>query len=231
MSRSFFAHLDELRRRLFKTLLVFTAAALAAFNFTDSLLPWLIAPAGKLVFTAPAQAFSAHVTVAVVVGFVVSFPFILYQIWAFTAGALKPNERRFIIFFGPLSLLFFAMGVAFAFFVAVPMAYRFLMGFASPLLVPMISVENYMNFLGSMVVAFGAAFELPLVMAFLAAIGIATPEFLRQKRKHAIMGILVLSAVLTPPDIMSMLSLAIPMCFLYELGIVFVRMTYKHKTL
>ena len=82
-----------------------------------------------------------------------------------------------------------------------------------------------------MVVAFGIAFELPLIMAFLAKIGVATPEFLRQKRRHAIMIILIIAAVVTPPDVMSWLSLAVPMIFLYELGIVIVRAGHKHKTL
>ncbi len=230
MKGSFFAHLDELRRRILTSLAVFFLAVLVCFNFSGQLLSWLIRPAGHLIFTAPGEAFGAHVTVAVTAGFVLSFPFILYQLWMFAAAALKPHERRFIVFFGPLSLLFFLSGVAFAFFVAVPMAYRFLMGFASSDLVPMVSVGNYMSFLGNMVVAFGVAFELPLVMAFLAKIGIATPEFLRQKRRHAIIVILIVAAILTPPDVMSQLLLAVPMLALYELGIIFTRIFYKHKT-
>ena len=128
--RSFFVHLDELRARILKAGAVFILAACVAFSCADRILPWIIKPAGHLVFTAPAQAFGAHVTIAVVLGLVISFPFILYQIWAFVAAALKPDERRFIAFFGPLSLVFFLLGVGFAFFAAVPMAYRFLMGFS-----------------------------------------------------------------------------------------------------
>lgn len=230
MKGPFFAHLDELRRRILTSLAVFFLVVLVCFNFTSRLLSWLIRPAGQLVFTSPGEAFGAHITVAVTAGFVLSFPFILYQLWMFAAAALKPDERRFIVFFGPLSLLFFLSGVAFAFFVAVPMAYRFLMGFASSELVPMVSVGNYMGFLGNMVVAFGVAFELPLVMAFLAKIGIATPEFLRQKRRHAVIIILIVAAVLTPPDVVSQVLLAAPMLALYELGIIFTRIGYKHKT-
>ena len=228
MTGSFFAHLDELRSRILTSLAFFVLAFFVCFNFSGQLLSWLIRPAGHLVFTAPGEAFGAHVTVAVTAGFVLSFPFILYQLWMFAAAALKPHERRFIVFFGPLSLLFFLSGVAFAFFVAVPLAYRFLMGFASSDLVPMVSVGNYMGFLGNMVAAFGVAFELPLVMAFLAKIGIATPEFLRQKRRHAIIIILIVAAVLTPPDVASQLLLATPMLALYELGIIFTRMFYRH---
>jgi sec-independent protein translocase protein TatC len=131
-----------------------------------------------------------------------------------------------------MSLLFFLFGAAFAYFLAVPRAYHFLMSFSSEYLVPMVTVKNYLGFLGHMVVAFGAAFELPLVLAFLAKIGIASPEYLRQKRRHAIIIILLGAVVLAPPDVISMLVLAIPLIILYELGIVFVGFFYhKHKTL
>jgi sec-independent protein translocase protein TatC len=118
----------------------------------------------------------------------------------------------------------------FSYFVAIPLTYKFLMSFSSSYMQPMITVSNYLGFMANMFIAFGFAFELPLVLAFLAAIGIATPEFLRQKRRHAIMLILIFSAIVTPPDVVSQLSLAIPMIFLYELGIIFVKFTFKKKS-
>ena len=210
---------------------VFCVAALVCFNCAAQVLAWLVEPAGHLVYTAPSGGFKALTTVTVVMAFLVSAPFVLYQLWAFVAVALKPDERRFICLFGPLSLVFFAFGVAFAFFVAVPMAYRFLTGFSTEYMSPLITVDSYMSFLASMVVAFGVTFELPLLLAVLAKMGIATPEFLRQKRRHAIMIILIVAAVATPPDVVSQLLLAVPLMMLYELGIIFVRACYKHKTL
>lgn len=231
--QSVFKHIEELRSRIIKSAGAFVLAFCLCYNFIGKLIPKLIAPAGHLIFTAPAEAFSAYMTVGALMALVIASPYIVYQIWAFVGGALKPSEKKFVFIFAPLSLLFFLSGGAFAFFVTVPMAYKFLMSFSSAYLVPMVSVKNYLGFLGHMVVAFGVAFELPLVLAFLAKIGIASPEYLRQMRRHAIIIILVVAALLTPPDVVSMLILAVPLMILYEVGIVFVKFFYvdKHKTL
>lgn len=193
------------------------------------MLPILIKPAGHLVYTTPTEAFSAYMTLSMVLGFLVTLPWTVYQLWAFIASALRERERRFIKIFAPLSLVFFVAGVAFAFFVAIPLTYRFLMSFSSAYMQPMITVNSYLGFMAHMLLAFGVAFELPLILAFLAMIGVATPEFLRQKRRHAIMIILILSMLITPPDVISMLVLAVPLVFLYELGIVMVRFSYKRS--
>lgn len=229
--QSFLPHLDDLRRRLIKIVIVFIVATLACYNFVGLILPVLIKPAGHLIYTSPTEGFSAYMTLAAVMGFLVSLPWTLYQIWKFIGGALRPHERQFIFIFGPLSFLFFCSGVAFSFFIAIPLTYRFLMSFSSDYVQPMITVSNYMGFLANMLIAFGVTFELPLVLAFLAMIGIATPEFLRQKRRHAIMIILIVAAIITPPDVISQISLAIPLIVLYEVGIILTKMTYKHKTL
>jgi sec-independent protein translocase protein TatC len=105
------------------------------------------------------------------------------------------------------------------------------MSFSSEYMKPMITVSSYIGFLANMLIAFGVTFELPLILAFLAMIGIATPEFLRQKRRHAIMIILIVAAIVTPPDVISQILLAIPLVILYEVGIILVKMFYKHKTL
>jgi len=228
---AFFVHLNELRSRMIKTLGVFLLVAFVCFNYATEVLHWIIKPAGHLVFTTPGGAFSAVMMATIVMAAIISSPFILYQFWAFVSKALKPQEQKIILIVGPLSVLLFLSGVAFAFFVAVSIAYKFLMSFSSADLQPMISVDNYLGFLGNMVLAFGITFELPLVLGFLAKIGIATPEFLRQKRRHAIIIILVIAAILTPPDVASQCLLAGPLIVLYELGIVVVRMVYKHKTL
>lgn len=227
--QSFLVHLDELRRRLIKIVILFIAASCVCYNAVGSLLPILIKPAGHLVYTTPTEAFSAYMTLSMVLGFLVTLPWTVYQLWAFIASALRERERRFIKIFAPLSLVFFVAGVAFAFFVAIPLTYRFLMSFSSAYMQPMITVNSYLGFMAHMLLAFGVAFELPLILAFLAMIGVATPEFLRQKRRHAIMIILILSMLITPPDVISMLVLAVPLVFLYELGIVMVRFSYKRS--
>jgi len=229
--QSFLTHLDELRRRLIKIILGFIVATLACYNLVGKILPILIKPAGHLIYTSPVEGFSAYMTLAAVMGFLASLPFTLYQIWKFIGGALRPQEKVFIAVFGPLSFLFFMLGVIFSYFVAIPLTYKFLMSFSSEYMRPMITVSNYMGFLANMLISFGVTFELPLILAFLASIGIASPEFLRQRRRHAIMIILIVSAIVTPPDVVSQVLLALPLIVLYEVGIVFMGFTYKHKTL
>lgn len=229
--KGFLIHLNELRSRSIKALSVFLLAAVVCFTFADQVLHWLLKPAGHLVFTKPSGAFAAVMTVSLVMAAVITSPFTIYQLWAFVGKALKPQERNFVHIVGPLSVIFFLAGAAFAFYITVPMAYKFLMSFASADLEPMITVDSYLSFLGSMLLAFGVAFQLPLILGFFAKIGIATPEFLRQKRRHAIVTILIVSAILTPPDVISQCLLAVPLIILYELGIVIVRYVYKHKTL
>lgn len=227
--QSFSQHLEELRLRTIKSAAAFVIALCICWGFIGKLIPLLTAPAGRLYFTAPAEAFGAYMLLDAVAAFVVVSPYIFYQIWGFVGCALLPSEKKFVAIFVPLSVLFFLTGALFAFFVAVPLIYRFLMSFSSASLMPMITVKNYLVFLGRMIIAFGVAFELPLILAFLAKIGIATPQFLRQKRRHAIIVILIVAAVLTPPDVASQLTLALPLMVLYEIGIIFVRIFYKGK--
>lgn len=232
--QSFIKHIEEMRSRIIKSVGAFILAFCLSYNLVGKLIPKIIAPAGHLIFTAPTEAFSAYMTVGALLALLISSPYIVYQIWAFIGGALRPTEKKFIYIFAPLSLLFFLSGASFAFFIAVPRAYHFMMSFSSDYFVPMVTVKNYLGFLWHMVVAFGVAFELPLILAFLAKIGIASPEYLRQMRRHAVMIILIAAAFLAPPDVISMLILAVPLIFLYELGIVFVGIFYRrpeHKTL
>jgi len=218
-----------LRSRLIKSAGAFVLAFCLCYGFIGKLIPVLIAPAGHLIFTSPGEAFSATMMVGSLMALFFASPVIVYQIWAFVGGALKPSEKKFVLIFAPLSLLFFLAGGAFAYFLAVPRAYKFLMSFSSEYLIPMVTVKNYLGFLGHMIVAFGVAFELPLILAFLAKIGIASPEYLRQMRRHAVIIILIIAALIAPPDIMSMLLLAVPLVLLYELGIFFVGIFYDRK--
>jgi sec-independent protein translocase protein TatC len=227
--QSFLKHMVELRLTVLKSVGAFVLAFCLCYQFIGKLIPILIAPAGHLIFTAPAEAFSAYMIVGALMALIVASPYICYQIWAFVGSALKPSEKKFIVTFAPLSLVFFLSGAAFAYFLAVPRAYKFLMSFSSPSMMPMVTVKNYFGFLGHMILAFAVAFELPLILVFLAKIGIASPEYLRQKRRHAIVIILIVATILAPPDVVSMFILALPLIALYELGIFFVRFFYDSK--
>jgi sec-independent protein translocase protein TatC len=228
-SLTFLDHLDELRGRVVQFLCVYIVCCFFTYNLTSSILPYIIKPVRMVVFNSPGEAFSAYMILTLLGGFIIALPFFLYQVWAFAWEALTDKERKYIVLFGPLSLVFFIGGVMFAFFVIVPIALKFLMSFSSEYVVPMISIKSYIEFVGNFVLAFGIVFELPLVLVFLVKIGIATPAFLREYRRHAIMAILIISAILTPPDVVSQLLMAVPLVVLYELGVVFSVLAYQKK--
>lgn len=225
----FWEHVDELRSRMIKCIAAIVLSAFVFFHFVDPVLAFVIKPVGRLVFTSPADAFVARILLAILGGLVVSMPLVLYQTWAFVALGLKEQERRFIRLYGPLSLVFFVMGVMFAYYVALPISLKFLMGFSNQWLVPMITVKSYVGFFTSLVLACGIIFELPIILIFLTAIGIATPAYLSQKRRHAIIIILIISAVITPPDIITLLIMTLPLVVLYEVGVIASRITYRNK--
>lgn len=226
---SFFEHLAELRSHLVKSLAAWAIGSVVAYNFVDVFLRWLVKPVGHLVFTSPADAFNARMQLTFVGGAFVASPVILYHFWRFVAEALTLKERRTIAVFGPLSLLCFVLGVSFSYFVFIPMSASFLLSFSSDILVPMITVNEYISFVASLLLAGGVVFELPLVLMFLTKIGIATPEFLRQKRRYAIVLILIVSAVITPPDVVSQIVMAAPLLILYEVGIVVCQVVSRNK--
>jgi sec-independent protein translocase protein TatC len=210
-----------LRSRAITSLAAFVVCTLIVWNFLDPVIRYVVRPVGRIVFTSPEEAFGARMTLAMTGGFLFALPVILYQVWKFVALGLTENEKRHVKLFGPLSLIFFLSGAAFGFFVMMPMSLNFLLSFSSTWMVPMITVDKYISFVGTMVIGSGATFELPLILAFLARIGIATPEFLRQKRRYAYVFILIVAAILTPPDVVSQIVLTIPLVVLYELGIFF----------
>ena len=224
---SFFEHLDELRGRLIKSLIASAVASCIVYSYIDRLLLLVVHPVGKLVFTSPPDAFTARIKLTLVIGGILAFPYIIFQAWQFTASALSATEKKYIVFFVPLACVAFLAGILFAYFVMLPISIRFLLSFSSEGMVPMITVNSYISFVGTLLLASGVVFELPLMMLFLTKMGIATPAFLIQKRRHAIVLILIVSAVLTPPDVFTQLIMAIPLIALYEIGIIVSRVACR----
>ncbi|MFH1621894.1 MAG: twin-arginine translocase subunit TatC [Candidatus Omnitrophota bacterium] len=220
-------HLDELRARIIKSLIFIIILSCILYNFTDKILIILVKPIGKLVFLAPTEAFVAHIKIAFFGGLFLSSPFIIYQIWQFISEGLKLDERKYVLMFGPLSFIFFILGSAFGYFVIIPMGIKFLLGFATDFVTPMITLNNYISFVTMITIAFGVVFQLPLISLFLTKIGIVTPKFLSNKRKHAIVIIFILAAALTPPDVITQCLMAVPLLVLYEIGIMFSKFVYR----
>lgn len=226
---SFFDHFEELRNRLVKSILAVLIAACFFYAFVDEIFALLIKPVGKLVFTAPGEAFVARIMLAFFGGIFMALPVILYQIWRFVAAGLEEREVKYVRFFAPCSFLLFVMGGLFAYFIIIPISIRFLLSFSTDLIVPMITIKSYISFIGTLLLAFGVIFELPLILMFLTKIGITTPAFLAQKRKHAVVIVLIVSALITPPDFVTQLLMAAPLVVLYEAGIMASKLVYKKK--
>ena len=223
------AHLEELRRRIiFSGLAVILLSALS-YAYSEGILRLLARGLKPLVFISPQEAFLTHLKIALFCGIVLSAPVILYNMLRFAWMALKRREKR--IFAGYLSagVLLFASGVLFSYYVALPVAMRFLMGFSSDLVRPFISVSRYVSFSTFLILAFAVAFEMPLFVTLLARVGIVNAELLRRKRKYLIVFLFVTAALLTPPDVITQILLAIPLIALYEISILFAAAAEKKK--
>jgi len=218
------------RFRIIRSVLAIAVASFVSWGFAPRLLQFLIKPVGHVVFLSPGEAFLALVTLTLWGGVILASPFILYEIWTFVAEALRESEKRYVLLFGPLSLLFFMAGCLFGYFVVVPFSLKFLLRFSSSSVVHMIPVGKYLSFVAMGVVSFGCVFELPVVLFFLIKIGVASPVFLIHNRRLAIVLIFAISAILTPPDVFSQLLLAVPLVLLYEGGILFSRWAFRSKS-
>lgn len=219
-------HLQELRSRLIRSVLILSLFFGAAFYFSDSLLFLLKRPLhAELVFLSPAEAFWADLKVSLFVGFLAALPVILFELWQFVAPGLLPNERGSLLPFLIVSTLLFFAGMAFCYLIALPFALDFLIDYGRRSgITPQISVSMYIDFNLKFLLGFGLVFELPLVMLFLSKIGLLTPAFFTRNRKYAILLAFFIAAVLTPtPDIFNQCVMAIPLIILYEIGVLVVR--------
>lgn len=224
-------HLGELRRRIIYILMSVAITSGVAYRFIDEILAF-VTDAGKiekLVFINPTEAFFVIVKLCLLAGVIGAMPFILYQVWRYVGVALKKEERKHLIYFGPLSYVLFLCGAAFAFRSVLPLGIRFLLSFSRENISPMITLNAYISFLVKMITAFGLMFELPLVILLLSKLGIVTPEMLKKWRKYAIVIIFIVAAILTPPDVVSQIMLAVPILVLYEIGIIICKVVTKKR--
>lgn len=220
-------HLNELRNRIIKSIVSIIICAIFLYSYVDVILSILVKPIGRLVFIAPQEAFVTNIKIVLFGGLFLSLPFVLYQVWQFISLGLNLNERKYVLIFGPLSLVFFILGSAFGYFVIIPIGIKFLLGFATDFITPMITLSNYVSFVTMLTITFGLVFQLPLISLFLTKIGLVTPKFLSNKRKQAIVIIFVLAATLTPPDVVTQCLMAVPLLVLYEVGVIFSKIVYK----
>ncbi|CAN5129383.1 twin-arginine translocase subunit TatC [soil metagenome] len=234
----FFDHLEELRWRLIKILLAVAIGTAVGFVLVTRLdvLGILIDPitpflgGTRLKYLSPTEPFFITLKLAILVGFLFAFPVVLYQIWAFFSPALMPAERRLIIPALYLGLVLFASGVALAYKIVLPVTLRFTMGFQTASLEQSIVIGEYMSVVIRLLLAFGIVFEMPIVILVLSVLGVVTPEFLAEKRRHAIVSITALSSIITPGDVITItLMMMVPLILLYELSIVLSRVVTRRR--
>ena len=220
-------HLVELRKRLTNVLTAVGIGFLACYSFKDYLFAVITKPltealpkSSYLIYTGLTQAFFTYMKIAIFSSLVLTSPFIFYQVWKFIAPALLPREKKYVVPFVLSSTLLFAGGVLFGYFVVLPPAFRFFVSFNNEFLRAMLSFNEYLSLFIKFLLGFGLSFQLPVLVFFLAKLGIVTDRMLSQYRKYAILLMFVAAAILTPsPDAFSQILMAIPLLFLYEVSI------------
>ena len=228
--RPLIAHLLELRARLLRAFIGLGLVLACLLPFANRLYAELARPllaklpaGGQIIATQVASPFFAPMKLAFFAALMIAMPWLLYQLWAFVAPGLYRREKRLALPLLSSALLLFYAGCAFAYFLVLPMVFGFLTRVAPVGVAMMTDISAYLDFVLVLFLAFGLAFELPVALVILALLGWITPAQLREGRGYAIVGIFIVAAVLTPPDVVSQLMLAIPMCLLYEAGIIAAR--------
>lgn len=247
----FWAHLDELRRRLVNILIAVAVGFGISFYYSEKILSIIMLPLNSTVrygggfpfvhfephgkmehlyFTTLTEPIMSHIKIGLVCGLILAVPVILHQIWKFVSPGLLPHERRYAGQFVFFSTLFFAAGVLFCFVFLLPAAIPFLVTYKTSHLTPIIKIGEYIDFTLKFMLGSGAVFELPLGMILLGRMGIITYKGLARSRKYAFLGSFILGALITPtPDVVNMTLMSIPIYLLYELGLLGVRILGRSK--
>lgn len=234
----FTEHLGELRDRLVRSFIAVGVGFVCAYFFKEKLFEILTAPLvqamsetgnAKLIFTGLPEAFFTYLKVSLLAGIVVATPVLFYEFWMFISPGLYREEKKYLVPIVILSIFFFAAGSSFGYFIVFPYGFQFFLGFATETIHAMPSMKEYLSFASKMLLAFGFVFELPLVLTFMARMGLVTVEFLKKNRKYALLLFFVGAALITPPDVVTQVMMALPLMVLYEISIIGARLFGKKQ--
>ena len=232
----FTSHLEELRKRLITAFIAVGVGFVVSFGFKERLFGILVQPlinvmkeGENLIYTGLPEAFFTYLKVSLLTGLIVASPVLLYQFWMFVAPGLYRKERRLMVPIVILSSFFFIGGALFGYFVVFPWGFKFFLGFATDTIRPLPSMKEYFGFSAKLLLAFGLVFELPLVLTFMAKLGIVSVDFLKKNRKYALLLFFAGAAILTPPDVITQILMAMPLMVLYEVSIIGAKIFGKKK--
>jgi sec-independent protein translocase protein TatC len=235
-TETFISHLIELRDRLLKAVIAWIVLFVCLFPFANDLYSILAQPlldklphGGQMIATEVVTPFFVPIKVAMMTAFLGALPVILYQIWAFIAPGLYTHERKLIVPLVFASLILFACGMSFAYFLVFPVVFGFIVGIAPVGVAVMTDIGKYLDFVITMFLAFGITFEVPIVVIALALTGLVEIEKFKEARPYVIVGAFVIGAIFTPPDVVSQIMLAVPLWLLYEIGVIVAGWMVKNK--
>jgi sec-independent protein translocase protein TatC len=230
----FTEHLEELRKRLIVCFIAVGVGFVLSYGFKEKLFQILtrpligvMQPGDKLIFTGLPEAFFTYLKVAFLSGIILAAPVIFYEFWMFVAPGLYDKEKRLMVPVVVLSTVFFVGGAFFGYFIVFPFGFKFFLGFASETIRPLPSMREYLGFASKLLLAFGIVFELPLIITLLAKLGMVSVSFLKKNRKYAILLFFIGAAILTPPDVVTQIMMALPLILLYEISIIGARIFGK----
>ncbi|KPV45013.1 twin-arginine translocase subunit TatC [Alicyclobacillus ferrooxydans] len=226
-------HLADLRKRIIYTLVVFVVLLLAGLAVVSRLYSFFVNPLTKagyhLIVTSPGEVITVYLSMAGVVSIGLTLPFALYQLWKFVSPGLRPVERRYTLQLLPFVVVMFVAGVCFAWFIIFPTILHFLLKISSEHFQVLMRAGAYFSFMTSICIPFGFVFELPIVVVFLTRLGIITPKLMRKMRRYAYLVIVLIGVFISPPELVSHLSVVLPMIALYEISILLSGVALKRR--
>ena len=225
---SILRHLEELRTRIIRSLIAIAVGTCISYFYIEEIMHYIALPTGRLYYLQPAEAFFTYIKIAFFAGFLLALPVVFYQVWKFILPALTVRERTVIGVLVPSSVLLFFGGLAFSFFLVLPAALQFFIGFSTEELQPMFTLHQYFDFVLSFILPFGVVFELPLLVIVFAKLGFIGSKFLQSKQRIVIFLAFVIGAVVSPtPDIFTQSMIAVPLILLYEISYLVVRFVLR----
>lgn len=222
--KTFLEHLEDIRKRVIKSLVAIAILSILAYIFKDKILYILTKPLNQsLIFISPTEPIVMLIKLSIITGVLLAFPYMLFQLWDFIAEVFTKEKKKSIIKYILISILLFYSAIIFCYFIVLPITIKFLIGFGNTILESSLTLQNYLNFALYLLFSFGIVFQFPLILTALIKLEITSVKSLAKKRPHIILIIFIIAAIISPPDAFSQIILALPMILLFEITLIIAR--------